>query len=267
MPLDIRKMKATVTRLTLQNELPKITDTSATATKLSAKDQKFLDLHFGNFGVRTQLYIWSALMRVLQELRDAEAAIQAKRDQFAGFGNPTTDVQTGSDGRGYYRHFQGGSIFWLPQWGAHEVHGAIRDKYQSLGWEASFLGYPTTDETSAGSLRYNDFEGGVIDWTADAGANVVLTLNASIEPNQFGAWVHLSGEGYTPGGVVRFLVRGLSGFSGDESTDVFTIAKADGTFSDVIWERQTWAAGGDAEMLALDESSGRSTTTPIPALY
>ena len=179
MPLDIRKMKATVTRLTLQNELPKITDTSATATKLSAKDQKFLDLHFGNFGVRTQLYIWSALMRVLQELRDAEAAIQAKRDQFAGFGNPTTDVQTGSDGRGYYRHFQGGSIFWLPQWGAHEVHGAIRDKYQSLGWEASFLGYPTTDETSAGSLRYNDFEGGVIDWTADAGANVVLKLNAS----------------------------------------------------------------------------------------
>jgi hypothetical protein len=59
----------------------------------------------------------------------------------------------------------------------------------------------------------------------------------------------------------------LSGFSGDESTGVFTIAKADGTFSDVIWEGQTWAAGGDAEMLALDESSGRSTTTPIPALY
>jgi hypothetical protein len=30
---------------------------------------------------------------------------------------------------------------------AHEVHGAIRGKWSSLGWERSFLGYPLTETT------------------------------------------------------------------------------------------------------------------------
>jgi len=267
MLLDLRKIKATTDRLALQNQLPQDISASATSTVLAPTDKKFLDLQFGHFGASAQLDTWKSFVRILQERRDAEAAIQAKRDQFAGFGNATSEVQTGSDGRGYFRHYQGGSIFWLPGIGAHEVHGAIRDKYASMGWEASFLQYPRTDELGSGGSRYNDFEGGVIEWTSSGGALVSLTLTVYIERHQLGAWVHMSGQGYNPGGTARFFVRGLSGFQGDKSTGVFTIVKADGTFSDVIWDGRTWSGGGDAEMVALDESSGRSTSASIPALY
>ena len=94
-----------------------------------------------------------------------------------------------------------------------------------------------------------------------------LTLATRSERNQLGAWVHMSGQGYTPGGTVRFSVRGLAGVAGEKSTGVFTNAKADGTFSDVVWEGRTWPAGGEAEIVALDQASGRSATAPIPPLY
>ena len=63
---------------------------------------------------------------------------------FLGF--PLTDQKGTPDGIGRFNHFEGGSIYWTPNTGAHEVHGQIRDKWQSMGWETSFLGYPTSDE-------------------------------------------------------------------------------------------------------------------------
>ena len=86
----------------------------------------------------------------------------------AGFlGAPTTAENTAPDGVGRYRHYQGGSVYWSPATGAHEVHGDIRGKWASLGWERSFLGYPLTDETTTpdGVGRYNHFQGGSIYWT------------------------------------------------------------------------------------------------------
>ena len=55
-----------------------------------------------------------------------------------------------------------------------KVKGAIRDKWAELGWERSFLGYPTTDEwpTPDGVGRFNDFQGGSIRWHPDTGARV-----------------------------------------------------------------------------------------------
>src|SRR6185436_3683203 len=61
-------------------------------------------------------------------------------------GFPVTDELTTPDTIGRFNHFQNGSIYWSPDTGAFEVHGAIRDKWESLGWEQSFLGYPITDE-------------------------------------------------------------------------------------------------------------------------
>jgi uncharacterized protein with LGFP repeats len=59
-----------------------------------------------------------------------------------------------SEGR--YNHFRAvhlpdtpeSSIYWHPDvaGGAQEVYGAIRDKWASLGWERSKLGYPTSGE-------------------------------------------------------------------------------------------------------------------------
>ncbi|HEY9631344.1 MAG TPA: hypothetical protein V6C84_28980 [Coleofasciculaceae cyanobacterium] len=90
-------------------------------------------------------------------------------------GYPLTDESVTPDGRGRYNHFQGGSIYWTPQTGAHEVHGAIRGKWAELGWERSFLGYPLTDElvTPDGRGRYNHFQGGSIYWTPQTGAHVI----------------------------------------------------------------------------------------------
>ena len=60
----------------------------------------------------------------------------------------------------------------------HEVHGAIRAKYDGLGAEGSFLGYPTTDETGCpdGVGRYNHFEAGSIYWSPSTDAHEVHGL-------------------------------------------------------------------------------------------
>ncbi|MDR7128447.1 hypothetical protein J2X69_000779 [Algoriphagus sp. 4150] len=90
-------------------------------------------------------------------------------------GYPLTDESKCPDGIGRYNHFQGGSIYWSPSSGAWEVHGAIRAKYSSLGWEKSFLRYPLTNENTCpdGVGRYNHFQGGSIYWTPSTGAHEV----------------------------------------------------------------------------------------------
>jgi len=90
----------------------------------------------------------------------------------SGFGYPVTDEQHCPDGIGHFQHFQnGGSIYHLPALQeAHEVHGAIRDKWASLGWERGKLGYPVTDELSTQHVKLNQFQGGYIFWNGYTGA-------------------------------------------------------------------------------------------------
>lgn len=112
-------------------------------------------------------------------IHEVHGAIRDKYNQLAGpagfLGYPTTDETGAPDGVGRYNHFQGGSIYWTPQTGAFEVHGAIRNLWASLGWERSLLGYPLTDETGApdGVGRYNHFQGGSVYWTPQIGAHEV----------------------------------------------------------------------------------------------
>jgi uncharacterized protein with LGFP repeats len=76
-------------------------------------------------------------------------------------------------GHGRYHHFERGSIHWSPGTGAHETHGGIRRRWESLGWETSFLGYPKTCERVCrdGRGRYQHFEGGSIHWHERIGAH------------------------------------------------------------------------------------------------
>jgi uncharacterized protein with LGFP repeats len=94
-------------------------------------------------------------------------------------GYPTTDELGTPNGRGRFNHFERGSIYWTPRTGAHEVHGAIREKWASLGWERSRLGFPTSDEKSVpnGHGRVSEFEGGVILWTPERGAEVRFRID------------------------------------------------------------------------------------------
>ncbi|MER9183919.1 hypothetical protein [Mesorhizobium sp. M0767] len=87
-------------------------------------------------------------------------------------GYPVTDETGTPDGVGRYNHFaNAGSIYWTPNTGANVVYGDIRKKWESLGWEQSYLGYPTTDETEfAEGGRANLFENGGIYWWPDPGA-------------------------------------------------------------------------------------------------
>ena len=83
------------------------------------------------------------------------------------------------DGRGRFTHYDGGSIYWTSQTGAHAVGGEIRRTWERLGWERSPLGYPTTSETGTpdGVGRFNHFQGsggvGSIYWTPGTGAHGV----------------------------------------------------------------------------------------------
>ena len=90
-------------------------------------------------------------------------------------GQPLTDELTTPDGVGRFNHFQGGSIYWTPQTGAHEIHGAIREKWSSLGFERSLLGYPLTDESTVPDRigRFNHFQGGSIYWSPLTGAHEI----------------------------------------------------------------------------------------------
>jgi len=97
------------------------------------------------------------------------------------FGYPINDESPCPDGHGRFNHFRAmqiaghpeASIYWTPSTGAHEVHGAIRAKWASLGWERSPLGYPTSDELDAGGgARRSNFQHGFIRWTRTGGAVV-----------------------------------------------------------------------------------------------
>jgi uncharacterized protein with LGFP repeats len=104
-------------------------------------------------------------------------------------GYPITDETPTPDGIGSYNHFQGGSIYWSLNTDAYEVHGAIRDKWSSLGAEQFYLGYPTTDETSTpdGIGRFNHFERGSIYWTPSIGAY-------EVQGGIWGKWISLGAE-------------------------------------------------------------------------
>jgi hypothetical protein len=104
----------------------------------------------------------------------------AIRDAWAAKGGPdsylhlpVTDEQRTPDGRGWFSHFQGGSVYWSAPTGAHVIGGAIRDAWARTGWERGRLGYPLTDETPINGGWAAHFQGGSIYWTPSTGAHVV----------------------------------------------------------------------------------------------
>lgn len=92
-------------------------------------------------------------------------------------GYPVEDETGTPDRVGRFNRFQGGMIYWTPETGAHEIHGAILEKWSSLGFERSFLGYPTSDESDLGAnnARFNNFQHGQIAWSPATNADVSST--------------------------------------------------------------------------------------------
>lgn len=80
-------------------------------------------------------------------------------------GYPIGQVGCGLIENGCYQHYQGGSIYWTPNYSGMVIYGAIRDKWFQLGYENSAVGYPTGVEYCYNEANcYRDFESGSIYW-------------------------------------------------------------------------------------------------------
>src|SRR5262249_301583 len=67
---------------------------------------------------------------------------------------------------GAVQSFEHGAIYFSPKTAAHLVGGAVLGKYAAMGFEDSWLGFPTTAElTAKDNGRFNRFEGGAIYWS------------------------------------------------------------------------------------------------------
>jgi hypothetical protein len=115
----------------------------------------------------------------------AVPAISAKRAEHPWLGEPVTLHARVGDADVYRREYEGGAVYWSERTGAHEVHGAIAERWHSVGGEASFLGLPTTDEqrldgaadeAGAATAGFSHFEGGSIYWSARHGAAIVHVM-------------------------------------------------------------------------------------------
>ncbi|OJT21913.1 hypothetical protein BO221_24475 [Archangium sp. Cb G35] len=167
------------------------------------------------YGIRTAGSAYKAIGRDnMQSTCTVGGEILVRYNALGGaggiLGRCTTSELATPDGRGRFNHFQNGSIYWTPTTGAWAVYGQIRIKWEQLGWETSYLGYPLTNEmvTPDGVGRYNHFERGSIYWTEATGAHEVIgdihTKWKALgwERSQLG--YPLTDETKTPDGAGRF---------------------------------------------------------------
>ncbi|MFK0244213.1 PQQ-dependent sugar dehydrogenase [Amycolatopsis azurea] len=92
-----------------------------------------------------------------------------------GLGYPATDETWVPGNTGKFNHFRQGttdhSIYWrLGTNEAWEVKGAIRQRWEALGWERSYLGFPTSGENDTTTGKRSDFQYGYITYDRMTGA-------------------------------------------------------------------------------------------------
>ncbi|ABH00782.1 conserved hypothetical protein (plasmid) [Rhodococcus jostii RHA1] len=120
---------------------------------------------------------WSAASGAHPVVNHFFAAWQRNGWEAGPLGYPTTDEIVNPDGLGRRQEFQNtAAIYWKLN-EAYAVRGAVRDKWNTVGAEQGFLGYPSSDElgTPDGIGRFNRFANGAIYWTAGTGAQAMST--------------------------------------------------------------------------------------------
>ncbi len=128
-------------------------------------------------------------------------------------GLPVTDETTTPDRIGRFNHFVGGgSIYWTPATGAHEVYGAIRAKWSALGWELGLPGYPVTGEYAVANGRASNFQHANIYWGPTTGAfevhGAILATYAALGGPSSRYGLPTSDEYAIPGGRASNFVGG-----------------------------------------------------------
>jgi uncharacterized protein with LGFP repeats len=77
-------------------------------------------------------------------------------------GYPTTEMACNLPDNGCYQKFQGGSIHWSADSGAHPVPGPLLKAWGGVGYERGDYGYPVAGAKTAGSDTWQEFQGGVL---------------------------------------------------------------------------------------------------------
>jgi hypothetical protein len=93
------------------------------------------------------------------------------------------------------------------------------------------------------------------------GVSQMPRIEVKTERNQFGAWIYVSGSGFTPNEVVHLYAEGLVGMVGPFALG-FANTAADGTFNNFVYT--VHCRGGQTELAtvrAVDRAApGRSAT-------
>ncbi|MHA7191138.1 hypothetical protein ACX80N_12710 [Arthrobacter sp. MDT2-16] len=130
----------------------------------------------------------------------AGSAIAAVAARTSELGASTSGIVCGLIEGGCYQNFQGGAVTWTAGVGAHAtINGAIRNVWQSSGFETGPLGYPTSAKTCG--LRdggcYQNFQRGAILWSSTTGAH--MSPNGAIRNTYAANGFENGGLGYPTG--------------------------------------------------------------------
>jgi uncharacterized protein with LGFP repeats len=87
----------------------------------------------------------------------------------AAVGTPVGPEICGLVNGGCFQGFTGGSVYFSPATGAHDVSGAIRDAWAAQGWETGTLGYPLAEPEEVDGGVVQRFEGGTLTLTTATG--------------------------------------------------------------------------------------------------
>jgi hypothetical protein len=102
------------------------------------------------------------------------------------------------------------SLVGRPHVRVHPPKSEFRLSRAPIGAELSYLGFPQTDELSVvgngEEVRYSNFQGGSILWTANRGAFLIPSFSPITERHQLGAWLSMTGKGFTPNNRVTFWI-------------------------------------------------------------
>lgn len=224
---------------------------------LLTKSDSFVDL--GIIGAGRH----EALVAILLAHLNATKAVDDKAATLGWLGSPTGSLQYAGNA-GYVRHYERGSVYWTPTFGAHEVHGDIRDFYFRIGGSSGYLGFPQTDELSEGDVRYSNFQGGTINWTKARRAFMMPAYSPDTKKDEKGIYLLSHGTGFTAGGRVSIWIvnEGLASKSFGS-----TYAEADGRFGAVTPypSHVSFRPGENPNSVAraVDEATGESDDYPL----
>jgi len=159
------------------------------------------------------------------------------------------------------------SIYWAPDTGAHEVRGAIRQRWLQLGGYQSYLGYPVggtegwTDPMNNNTGFINRFQYGSIAWTADDQKTTEFPQTVSfrsedIGVSSLGGWaeVIIASSGYFQyrghlhnSGAIGFNVKVASGIP-IPGTEIVIVTKTEemniGGTSSIDDRNEDWDSTG-----------------------